>query len=199
MVTFGPTRAWLVTFTDLSALLCAFFVLAYSMTSLQHQALEQVRLTSGPGPDLALSLGLVDEKGTDLSSAVAAGLEPRRVGYLVSVLDRDLAAAGRPCGLSLKLHHAYAELRFTPMPVGPGAEACTGVLTRTVQILVRLTAGRTDAVTLVLPQAADGAVGFGLARAAAVARDLEPILGFTPSVLVSLASSQEAVLRVGPF
>lgn len=197
-MSYSLTRAWLVTFTDLSALLCAFFVLAYSMTSLNHQALEPVRLGSGPGPDVAHSVGLIG-KGTDLSSAVMAPSEPTRASYVVSVLDRDLAAAGRPCGLSVRRNQAYAELRFTLMPTDSGAEACTSLFTRTAQILARLAPRRSEAVSLLLPQAADVDVGSALARAAAVARDLEPILGFPPAVLVALASGEEAVLRVGPL
>lgn len=198
-MTSGTSRMWIVTFTDLSALLLSFFVLAWAMSSPDPEAWR--RIVAADGDTVTAGPGLAASDRPALSSADSGPEGSVRADYLVAVLDRDLADAGRPCGIAARMREGRAELRFRPPPWGAEAPVCTRALAQAVRIFRRVAAGRREALTLALPAPAGAGVGPALETAVSAASWLGAVAGFQPAVVVSLTPTAEPVaeLRVAPL
>lgn len=195
----ATARMWIVTFTDLSALLLSFFVLAYAMSSPDPEAWRWIVAAEGKGATDGPAVAASDRPA--LSSADPGPESSIRADYLVAVLDRDLADAGRPCGIAARMREGRAELRFRPPPWGAEAAVCTRSLAQALTMFRRVAAGRHEALTLAVPAPAETGAGPALETAVSTARWLDAVVGFRPAVVVSLTPPAEpvAVLRVGPL
>jgi len=198
-MTSGAARMWIVTFTDLSALLLSFFVLAWAMSSPDPEAWR--RIAAADGDAATAGPGLAASNRPALSSADAGPEGSVRADYLVAVLDRDLADAGRPCSIAARMREGRAELRFRPPPWGAEAPVCTRALAQAVRIFRRVAAGRREALTLVWPAPAGAGAEAALETAVSAARWLDAVAGFRPAAVVPLTPTTEpvAMLRVAPL
>jgi len=101
---------WLVTFADLTAILVAFFVLIYAMSS-PLSGRGDARVVGGPG------LSAVDPVAhqRDARNVQTSSLPTLTVDYLAAVFsDRGLVALGDGGPLSQKVEHGRLVIRFAP-------------------------------------------------------------------------------------
>lgn len=101
---------WLVTFADLTAILVAFFVLIYAMSS-PLSGRGDASVVGGPG------ISAVDQTANqrDARNVQTSSLPTLTVDYLAAVFsDRGLAALGDSGPLSQQVEHGRLVIRFTP-------------------------------------------------------------------------------------
>lgn len=110
METQSEGSLWLVTFADLTAILVAFFVLIYAMSS-PLSGRGDASVSGGPG------ISSVDQvaQQRDARNVQTSSLPTLTVDYLAAVFsDRGLAPIGDSGPLSQKVEHGRLVIRFAP-------------------------------------------------------------------------------------
>ncbi|GBD45055.1 hypothetical protein HRbin40_02556 [bacterium HR40] len=191
-------RAWVLTFTDLSALLLTFFVLSWSMRALHRPAPATTAEVDG---SVAQASEPMPVDGPSFGSP-SAELGARHAAYLVTLLDEELARAHRPCGLKASAADGFVEIRFRTLPPADRPESlCARAFRRLAALLDRLGSHAQELSLLELPLVRAPAVADILSELSALRARLENLLGFAPALVTPLAASAkaESVLRIGPL
>lgn len=196
------TRArsrWLLTFADLSALLLAFFVLAYSMTDIDREGWQRVVEAVGAG--FGDDIFPVQTDGRQLGSN-AEHHRAESAGYLVTMLDERLERAGRPCGMRARLLAATLAVRFVTPPFAEAIDpGCAAAFRELRQILSRMRVASPELAVLELPAGAYADPAAALQQLSLVASRAASLLGFAPTVIASPSATEprEFILWAGPL
>lgn len=159
-------KMWLTTFTDLTALLLAFFVLQFSMSRLDQvqwqnlsdsfqQRLEKITDSEAPVPQDSLTAGRPDHiPGDDLT-------------YLFSVIRQHLNERGLEDRLNLEQHADSITLLFHAKWPAEGAASQDSELFTEVGTLIERLDNRVDLSVQVsgVPQDRAGVAALNIARA----------------------------------